>query len=229
MPRGVRNIKNTVAETMEANPVADTVVQSQPTETELLRQQNEALAKQLEAMQKQIEAMQKNPGSTVVMAKPEETVELTYIAAVSPTNVLSLGDYGYLNGVGGYVEVPRKEFGGKFMTPEIRGLLNQRRLIVLNGLNEDERRRYNVDYKDGELLDMQMFDRLLDVGLERLKELFSKLCVEHKRMVATHFISSYQRGDNRISCEKVEPLNDLSKSEDPKGMFRPILESLNKV
>jgi hypothetical protein len=48
-------------------------------------------------------------------------------------------------------------------------------------------------------------------------------------MVATHFISSYQRGDNRISREKVEPLNDLSKSEDPKGMFRPILESLNKV
>ena len=91
MPRGVKNIKNTVAETMEANPVADTVGQSQPTETELLRQQNEALAKQLEAMQKQIEAMQKNPGSTVVMAKPEETVELTYIAAVSPTNVLSLG------------------------------------------------------------------------------------------------------------------------------------------
>ena len=25
MPRGVKNIKNTVAETMEANPVADTV------------------------------------------------------------------------------------------------------------------------------------------------------------------------------------------------------------
>ena len=39
-----------------------------------------------------------------------------------------------------------------------------------------------------------MFDRLLDVGLERLKELFSKLCVEHKRMVATHFISLLSEG-----------------------------------
>ena len=67
MPRGVKNIKNTVAETMEANPVADTVGQSQPTETELLRQQNEALAKQLEAMQPPV---------------PPVTVRMGYLASI---------------------------------------------------------------------------------------------------------------------------------------------------
>lgn len=219
MPRGVKNIKNTVAETMEANPVADTVGQSQPTETELLRQQNEALAKQLEAMQKQIEAMQKNPGSTVVMAKPGRNCGADLHRRRLPYQCAVLGGLRLFKRCGRLCRGPPQGVWRKVHDTGNPGLLNQRRLIVLNGLNEDERRRYNVDYKDGELLDMQMFDRLLDVGLERLKELFSKLCVEHKRMVATHFISSYQRGDNRISREKVEPLNDLSKSEDPKGMF----------
>ena len=231
MPRGVRNTEKEAPKAVEAihtenteKPVADT-----PSEAELLRQQNEMLARQLAEVQRQIAEMQKGAGATVVMAAPEEQVELTYIASVSPNNVLSLGDYGTLNGVGGCFNVPHKDFAGKFMTPEVRGLLNQRRLIVLNGLTADERRRYNVDYKDGELLDMQMFDRLLDMPLDRVKEIFTKLCVEHKQMVATRFISAYQKGDNRISREKVETLNDLSKAIDPKGMFRPILEGMNKV
>lgn len=234
MPRGVRNTEKEAPKAVEAvsheNTVAEKpVANTTPSETELLKQQNEMLARQLAEMQKQIAEMQKGAGATVVMAAPEEQVELTYIASVSPNNVLSLGDYGTLNGVGGCFNVPHKDFAGKFMTPEVRGLLNQRRLIVLNGLTEDERKRYNVDYKDGELLDMQMFDRLLDMPLPRVKEIFEKLCVEHKQIVATRFISAYQRGDNRISREKVEALNDLSKAVEPKGMFRPILEQMNKL
>lgn len=235
MPRGVRNtpkednnIENTVAEL----PVTNTVKPVQESNTnDDLAKQNKELMEQLAKMQAEIEAM-KQTGGKVVMAKPEENVELTYIAAVSPNNVLSLGEYGTLNGVGGYIEVPRKEFGGKFLTPEVRGLLNARRLIVLNGLNEDERKRYGVNYKDGELLDMQMFDRLLDMPLDRLKEIFTKLCPEHRQVVATRFISAYQKGDNRISREKVEPLNDLSKvsgKAEDKGMFYPILASMNKL
>lgn len=196
-----------------------------------LAEQNRLLMEQLSAMKAEIEAMRQTAGK-VVVAKPEENVELTYLAAVSPNNVLSLGDYGTLNGVGGYIEVPRKEFGGKFLTPEVRGLLRDRRLIVLNGLNENERKRYGVDYKDGELLDMQMFDRLLDLPLDRLKEIFTKLCPEHRQVVATRFISAYQKGDNRISREKVEPLNDLSKvpgKAEDKGMFYPILAGMNKL
>ena len=227
------NAENTVA----SEPIQDTKVvevQDKPvakTREDALAEQNKILMEQLAALEKKIEAMEQN-GGKVVMAKPEENVELTYIAAVSPNNVLSLGEYGTLNGVGGYIEVPRKEFGGKFLTPEVRGLLRDRRLIVLNGLNEDERKRYGVDYKGEELLDMQMFDRLLDMPLDRLKEIFTKLCPEHRQVVATRFISAYQKGDNRISREKVEPLNDLSKmpgKTEDKGMFYPILAGMNKL
>lgn len=223
------NTENTEVKATEAVPVLNTADEKNPDAD--LAAQNKMLMERLAKMQAEIESMKQN-GGKVVMAKPEETVELTYISAVSPNNVLSLGDYGVLNGVGGFIEVPRKEFGGKFLTPEVRGLLNARRLIVLNGLTEDERKRYGVDYKDGELLDMQMFDRLLDMPLDRLKEIFTKLCPEHRQVVATRFISAYQKCDNRISREKVEPLNNLSKvpgKAKDKGMFYPILAGMNKL
>lgn len=156
-------------------------------------------------------------------------VELTFLASVSPNNVCSLGDYGSLNGVGGYIEIPRKEFGGKFMTPVVRSLLKDRSLIVCSGLSEEERKRYGVDYREGELLDMSAFDRLLDMPLAELTKLFMKLCPEHKEFAATRFITAYEKGDNRVSREKVEPLNELSKSVNEKGLFRPILDGMNKV
>lgn len=164
------------------------------------------------------------------LGKPTDgVVELTFLASVSPNNVCSLGDYGSLNGVGGYIEIPRKEFGGKFMTPVVRSLLQDRSLIVCSGLSEEERKRYGVDYREGELLDMSAFDRLLDMPPAELTKLFSKLCPEHKEFAATRFITAYEKGDNRVSREKIEPLNDLSREINPKGMFRPILDGMNKA
>lgn len=164
------------------------------------------------------------------LGKPADgVVELTFLASVSPNNVCSLGDYGSLNGVGGYIEIPRKEFGGKFMTPVARSLLQDRSLIVCSGLSEEERKRYGVDYREGELLDMSAFDRLLDMPPAELTKLFTKLCPEHKEFAATRFITAYEKGDNRVSREKIEPLNDISKEINPKGMFRPILEGMNKA
>lgn len=156
-------------------------------------------------------------------------VELTFLASVSPNNVCALGEYGSLNGVGGFIEVPRKEFGGKFMTPVVRSLLRDRSLIVCSGLTAKERRRYGVDYREGELLDMDAFDRLLDMPLDVLTTLFRKLCPEHRSFAATRFITAYENADNRISREKIEPLNDISKENDAKGLFRPILEEMNKA
>lgn len=182
---------------------------------------------ELEALRRRVaelEAVARKPATTA-----DGTVELTFLASVSPNNVCSLGDYGSLNGVGGYIEIPRKEFGGRFMTPVVRSLLKDRSLIVCSGLSAEERKRYGVDYREGELLDMSAFDRLLDMPPAELTKLFSKLCPEHKEFAATRFITAYEKGDNRVSREKIEPLNDLSKEINPKGMFRPILEGMNKA
>lgn len=182
---------------------------------------------ELEALRRRVAELEAAARKTAAPA--DGVVELTFLASVSPNNVCSLGDYGSLNGVGGYLEIPRKEFGSKFMIPVVRSLLQDRSLIVCSGLSEEERKRYGVDYQEGELLDMSAFDRLLDMPPAELTKLFTKLCPEHKEFAATRFITAYEKGDNRVSREKIEPLNDISKEINPKGMFRPILEGMNKA
>lgn len=182
---------------------------------------------ELEALRRRVAELE--AAARQAPSSADGVVELTFLAAVSQDNVCSLGDYGSLNGVGGYIEVPRKEFGGKFLTPVVRSLLKDRSLIVCSGLNAEERRRYGVDYREGELLDLAAFDRLLDLDPAVLTTLFGKLCPEHKEFAATRFITAYEKGDNRVSREKIEPLNDISKEINPKGMFRPVLDGMNKT
>ena len=70
---------------------------------------------------------------------------------------------------------------------------------------------------------------MLLTGFWTWTTLFGKLCPEHRQFAATRFITAYEKGDNRISREKVEPLNDISKETDPKGMFRPVLDGMNRT
>lgn len=185
-----------------------------------------ALQEQIKALQEKIQSAGSTP--SVVLAKPEEMVKVTYISNVSATNILDLGDFGQMTGVGWVIEVPRKDFGGKFMTPFVQKLIAKRRLIVLDGLNDDERIRYNVDYKPGEVMDVQMFDKLIGMDVEKLTNIFDNLCAQHQQFVATRFITAYERGDNRITRGVIEPLQALSKKNHPNGLFNPILEKMNK-
>ena len=57
---------------------------------------------------------------------------------------------------------------------------------------------------------------------------FETLCPEHQQFVATRFISAYfERHDNRITRDKVEQLNKVSKKADPDGLFTPIVKDFN--
>lgn len=183
----------------------------------------EALLARIKELEAQV-AANKQGGQSA-----DGVVQMEYIDCVSDQNELDLGDYGYIRGSTGSIDVPRKDFGGRFMTPLVRWLLDTRRLIVLDGLTADERKRYNVDYKDGEVMDTQAFDRLLDMDLDRLTSIFERLCTDHKWFFARRFITAYDKGDNRVSRSKVERLNEISKTDAPNGMFRPVLEGMNKL
>ena len=186
-----------------------------------------ALQEQIAELQAQL--AEKNAAPSVVLAKQEETVKLTYVATVSDNNVLNLGDIGQMPGVGWVIAIPRSQFGGKFMTAFVQKLMKKRRLIVLDGLTAEERVRYGVDYKEGEVMDVQMFDKLLDMDVEKLLHIFENLCPEHQQFVATRFISAYEKGDNRIGRGLIEPLQTISKKKNPNGLFTPILEKMNKT
>ena len=107
-------------------------------------------------------------------------------------------------------------------------LMRRRELIVINGLTDEERSRYRLDYKEGELLSADMYYKLLDLDVKVLYEIFPKLCESHQRIVAKLFISAYEDGDNRIHPDTVKVLNNLSKKTDPDGMFTPILKDMGR-
>jgi len=132
MPREKKNpnVENTGAEAAPGNVSAEAAASGGP----------DASENELEMLRRELTRLKARMGGPA-----DGVVELTFLAAVSPDNVCSLGEYGSLNGVGGYIEIPRKEFGGKFMTPVVRSLLKDRSLIVCSGLTEEERKRYGVD------------------------------------------------------------------------------------
>lgn len=156
----------------------------------------------------------------------DEMVTIAYLAEVSPESELVLPGYGSMRPQS-YIEVPKKEFGNKFMSTLVRKLIDKRHLIVLDGLTKDERERWNCDYKDGEVLDERTFDKMLDYPTPQLAEIFEKLCPEHQRFVARRMITAKEKGDNRISVSKAKAINDLSKRNDPNGMLKPVMEAFS--
>lgn len=154
----------------------------------------------------------------------DEVVTILYLDECAPKSTLEIPGYGTMRPYG-YLEVPKREFGNKFMSALVRKLLDKRILIVVSGLTQAERERWNCDYKEGEILDEQTFDKMLDYPTPKLAEIFEKLCVEHQRFVACRMITAKEKGDNRISVEKAKRINDLSKKNDPNGMLKPVLDA----
>ncbi len=192
----------------------------QLSEIELLRQ---IIGKQ----QAQIDALMKTGGGETAAGARDAVVTVLYIAEVSPRSVLTLPGYGSLR-PNSYLQIPKMEFGGRFMSELARKLIDSRHLLVVDGLNEDERIRWNCDYKEGEVLSERAFDRILDLGTAQLCDIFSQLCPEHQRFVACRFITAKERNDNRVSLEKVKAINTLSRKNDPDGMLAPVLEAFKQ-
>lgn len=168
------------------------------------------------------------PANTV---SADEMVTVIYLDEVAAESILEIEGYGVMR-PGESLDVPKKEFGNKFMSNKVRKLLERRKLIVTNGLDADERHRWNVDYESGSVMDRQVFDKMLDYDVDKICGIFRLLCKEHQTTVAQRFATAYfpENGgmpDNRISIEKVKALNNISKATDPNGMFTAILKKMS--
>ena len=125
----------------------------------------------------------------------------------------------------GIIEVPKKAFMNE-ANRVVDSLLQSRKLLVIDGLTEDERTRFGVSYKENELLNEKTYQKLLDLPMEELSATFKLLCEEHKKIVAKVFYSAAEEGDHRVSLEKVRTLNDISKQTDKDGLFKYLLQNM---
>lgn len=187
----------------------------------------EALKSLVKQLQDQLAAQK--PHVVQVMADTEKVV-MRFQAEVADDNVATFGPegmYGQVTGKTGTITVPKSEWS-RFCNESVRNMIYRRWLIVLSGMDEQERELYGCNYKPGEVLDEMAFHKLLDLGRD-LVAVFPALCETHKEMVASRFLTAWMDGDSRaMDRELIVGLNELSKSEKhKKGMFTPIIEGLN--
>lgn len=161
----------------------------------------------------------------------EPMVRLLYLDSAIANNEIPIGGGRVISGSGRRFSVKLSDFEGTFLTPLVMKLLKKRKFIVLSGLNEEQREQYGVDYKKGEvLLNETMFEYFFTAPVAEAKETYRELCREHRELVEARFLEAFEKGDNRLTRERVEALNEISKQdyEDKRGAFTPILEEINK-
>lgn len=165
----------------------------------------------------------------MVVEQKAPPIKILYIDSAIPNNEIKIGQGRSIFGSGKIFAVQREQFEGEFMTATIMDLMAKRKLIVLSGLSDEERRLYGCYYKAGEVVTSEgMFDFFFNLPTEEAAEKYEALCPEHRQFVATRFVDAYERGDNRVTRDKVEALNKISKENDPEGLFTPIVKDINE-
>lgn len=173
------------------------------------------------------------------VSKDNAKVTLLFQAEVSPENRIKFGPngkFGSITGKTGTFRVKKDDFTGEFRDALVQSLLKSRELIVLDGLTDEERNLYGLNYRDGEYLEPAVFRRMLDMGQE-LIPVYRNLCPQYREMVAVKFAEAYETGDRRATRELAVALNEISKEQFEglpegdarrKGAFYSVIESMNR-
>ena len=191
----------------------------------------EELKKQVAAMQEMLKQAQSAPQVVQVAPQEVEKVHCLFEAEVADDNIFSLGEngrYGRIIGKTGSFFIPKNELSS-VMDAQFRSMLENRWIIIVSGLTDEEREAFGVDYKEGEYLDKKAFAKMVDMG-EEILEIYPKLCKGHQEMVAKCYYEAYMSGNPKVTREIVVELNKLSKKAgSEKGDFTGIIELMNEA
>lgn len=165
----------------------------------------------------------------VVQYADAEKVHFLWQAEVADDNTVYFGEggmYGSITGKTGSFYVPKTDLS-RILTPMVRQFLKDRWLLVLGGLDEDEKEALGVDYRDGEVLDRKSFARMVELG-EKMLDIYPALCEGNKVMVAQRYADAFAQGSACVTRDVVVKLNELSKRPGhEKGDFVGIIEEMN--
>lgn len=169
----------------------------------------------------------------VYVTPNEKMVQCIYIDSVIPNNEIIIGNGRKISGSGRVFSVPLSEFESTFITPLIAKLIKTRRIIVLDGLTDEQRSLYGCDYAENEVIRREgVFDFFFKKEIAEAAETFGNLCSEHQELVAARFMDAYLNESSPlkryVSRARVVALNNISKEKhNGEGIFKPMLEALN--
>lgn len=169
---------------------------------------------------------------TVIQVTPKDPMVTIHISdSAIPNNQYPIGKGRMMTGSGRTFKVTLSDFEGDFMTPFTMKMLEKRIFIVMDGLTDEQRAQYNCLYKENEVIkDEGVFDFFFSAPVEDAAKLYAQLCPQHREMVSRRFMQAFENGDNRLSKDRVEALNQISKqdSNTGTGLFTPILRKYNE-
>lgn len=168
-----------------------------------------------------------SPNAPVFKVTPDEYVTVIFMGAIANGTSVALGKLGKINRAGIPQKFPKKDFLENMGIPVVDALLRKKELIVVNGLEEDERERFGLQYTEKELLSPNALFKLMDYGKDEITSIFRELCPAHQKIVSKMYLSEYfEKNNPTISTETVKELNEISKAIDKDGLFTPILEDM---
>ena len=180
------------------------------------------LREELERQRLEIDQLQK---PQVIVTQPDtERVHFLWMANVADDNVKSFGEggmYGRIVGKTGNFFVPKNEMS-RILDEANRRFIDNRNLIIISGLSEEEREMLGVNYKEGELLDVKTFRDIAKLPHDLLVDIYKELCEAHQNMVAERFNETYKNA-GFISRQTVLDLNSIH----PSVAFKDIIEHMN--
>lgn len=193
-----------------------------------IAEMKKAMQEQMDAFKDSLSAMQK-PQVVQVTASTEQ-VHFLWMADVADDNIQDFGPggmYGRIIGKTGEFFVPKNDLS-RILDNITRMCMARRWLIVVDGLNEDEREAMGVNYQEGELLDRKAFAKLVEQG-DKILEIFPALCEGHKEMVGKRFYEAWTNHSPHINRERIVALNKMAKEAGMKeNAFTEILKEMNE-
>lgn len=237
MPRQSTKKGNTAiekpVETIEIKETSEEKLEEKPAQTMLTLEQAQKMIE--EALKKQREELEKKP---MTATSSDEFVTMIFQAEVNDGNTIPLGPngkYGQITGKKATITIQKRDFMGDFRDQTVQGLLNSRNLIVVDGLTDEERKIYGLNYEKGEYLEPAVYDRILEMG-DDILNVFPKLCAPWRKMVAVKCAEAFENKTLNLSRDTLAKLNAISKKEFAgmpkdderrKGAFYQIIHAMN--
>ena len=166
---------------------------------------------------------------TVMQVKQDEYVTILYVGRFASGTTLHMPHWGTITIPGETIDVPKKDFIRGLGDLTNKALIAKKKVFVIDGLTEAERKRFNLVYEDGKYLSQEIFHAILNYPKDKICAIYEKLCDEHKKLVADMFMDAYfATGDKRVAPDTVKALNTLSKKIYKDGLFTRILEDMGK-
>lgn len=157
---------------------------------------------------------------------PDGMVTLLFLGGIAPGTTVTLDGMGRIPRDGNTLTVTKRDFFQN-LGAQTDLLLRKRKLIVTDGLTDEERERYGVLYKDNELLSATVYQKLPDYDTERLSGIYEKLCPEHRELVRRVLHTGAMDGDWRVSVDKLKAIIRIDRAGGLKGT--PLEEDLKRL